>query len=83
MSNRQYAEKDQTLAMLERIDDVLEMMSPDAMRWTPDLGPREHEDQCDESCHEAGLGTCPKCDTLIWELVCDSCRFYAAQDGGS
>lgn len=37
--------------------------------------------QCDESCHEAGLDSCPKCDTLQWDLICDSCRFYAAQDG--
>jgi hypothetical protein len=38
-------------------------------------------ERCDESCHEAGSGTCPQCDTLDWDLICDSCRYYASQDG--
>lgn len=37
-------------------------------------------ERCDESCHEAGLDNCDKCNTLEWNLVCDSCRFYGIQD---
>lgn len=38
------------------------------------------ERRCDESCHNAGLDTCPKCDTLRPDLVCDSCRTYLAME---
>lgn len=36
--------------------------------------------QCDESCHEENRDECPRCDSLDWERMCDSCRSYAAQD---
>jgi hypothetical protein len=55
----------------------------DAMRWTPETGPRAELDQCDESCHEFGYDECTRCDTLLWDLMCDSCRWYAMQDGGA
>lgn len=37
--------------------------------------------QCDESCHEANRNSCSLCDTLEWDKMCDSCRYYASQDG--
>jgi hypothetical protein len=43
-------------------------------------GDTETAEQCDESCHERGEDSCSKCDTGRWELMCDSCRSYAAQD---
>lgn len=74
------AESGDTLAVLDRIDQAL-TESPDAMRWNPDEGARAHDNQCDESCHETGLDACLRCDTGRWDLLCDSCRSYVAQDG--
>lgn len=46
-------------------------------------GTDKQDERCDESCHEGvpPVEACSRCDTLEWALMCDSCRYYMAQDG--